>query len=400
MQLRGIEWLMLVALVAIGCSDDDEGGSFDDAARDGGHAAGSDVAFPTEGWPTSTPAAEGMDGDMLETSREYAFQDDKHTQGVVVMRHGKIVAEWYSEGHDSESWATSWSMAKSFAATLIGIAVDEGLIPGVDVTLDEYFPEWKDDPRGEITLEQVLHMESGLDWVEDYAPGSNDSDVGKVFLSVKDVLAYVLAEPAAVEPGTRFSYSSGDTMLLSGILKQVTGMTAGEYARLKIFEPLGTQQADWWTDVAGNTLTWCCLDMPSREFAKLGMLYQYGGAWDGKHIVSKMWVEAALEGSERSERAYGYQIWTPGQTADNTLVPADTFQFNGFDGQWVWVMPSLDLIVVRNSRYIKKPGEPVADPYLLQTIPNQGLSDTLGSEAPETWEHAEFLGPILASIQD
>ena len=109
----------------------------------------------------ATPAEQGMDATVLEGARTYAFQPGKNTQGVVVTRRGVLVAEWYEEGRDATSYAGSWSMAKSFTSALVGIAIDEGKIPGVDVKLVDYYPQWAGSPRADITLENVLHMSTG-----------------------------------------------------------------------------------------------------------------------------------------------------------------------------------------------------------------------------------------------
>src|SRR5688572_1214724 len=105
-------------------------------------AAGCGSDPPPWQWPETTPAEQGMDATTLEGARTYAFQDGKHTQGVVIIRHGTLVAEWYEDGRDATSYGASWSVAKSFTSALIGIAIDEGKIPGVDVALVDYYPQW------------------------------------------------------------------------------------------------------------------------------------------------------------------------------------------------------------------------------------------------------------------
>lgn len=129
-----------------------------------------------------------------------------NTQAVVVVHGGVIVAEWYADGASEDSWAASWSMAKSFTSALIGIAIEDGLIPGVDEPMTTWFPEWEGAEREAITLRDVLQMSTGLDWVENYSPEAvNDSDIIQMVLGEEDQLAYAASQPAANEPGSVWS---------------------------------------------------------------------------------------------------------------------------------------------------------------------------------------------------
>ena len=304
-----------------------------------------------DGWVVSTPAREGMDDTVLEGARTYAFAQGKHTQGVVVVRHGVIVAEWYAEGASVDSYAASWSVAKSFTSALIGIAFEDGLIPSLDVSMATYIPSWAGTDKEAITLRDVLTMSSGLDWVEDYAL-TEESDVVDMVLTGESALAIVEDEPVLHSPGEVFNYSSGDTMLLSAVLQEATGMSAGAFAQARLFAPLGLDRVDWWQDTTGQTLTYCCLDMRSRDFARFGQLYLDRGARDGRQIVPTGWVEASLSPSSAYE-GYGYQWWLLGRTEAG--IPDDTFAALGHDGQYIYVIPSLDLVVVRNGTYVKSP---------------------------------------------
>jgi CubicO group peptidase (beta-lactamase class C family) len=376
--------LGLVAMLAGGC-----GGDGNDVGT-----GGAGVAWPTNGWQVETPEQHGMDPGVLEGARQYAFQPEKHTQGVVVVRHGVIVAEWYAPGRDATSFATSWSVAKSFTSALIGIAIDEGLIESVDASMAEFFPDWRGTDREAITLRDVLQMASGLDWVESYDPSDlSSSDVIRMILGERDHLAYAASQPLAQPPGTSFNYSSGDTMLLSGVLEAVTGRTAGEYAEEKLLGPIGMAPVDWWRDATGHTATYCCVDTPSREFARLGLLYLRGGEWDGARIVPAEWVATSTSPSP-SYAGYGYQWWL----GTDPELP-DYFSARGHDGQYIYVLPGLDLVVVRSGHYDKYAGEPVADPSLWARLPSDGLIEGAGTRPPEGgWDDDEFLGPIVAAI--
>ena len=354
-------------------------------------------AVPGVEWEVAQPEEHGMNPASLDAARTYAFADGMNTQGVVVVHDGVIVAEWYADGADEESWATGHSVAKSFTSALVGIAIEDGLIPGVEEPMVTYFPEWAGSQRETITLRDVLQMSSGLDWVEDNPAAPTETDSAQLVLGEQDQLTYASSPPAASEPGSVWSYSSGDTMLLSGVIEQATGMPADEYARQEIFDPLGMERAEWGRDTHGPTLTWCCIDATSREFARFGLLYERQGTWGDEQIMPKAWVAESLEPAPQSANSYGYQWWLV--RADE--LPDDTFKASGLDGQYIYVIPSLDLVVVRNGTYVKEPGPPIADPNMFAKWPFSGLVPGKGTLPPEqTWDDAEFLQPIVQPLTE
>lgn len=352
---------------------------------------------PAWEWPEAAPAEQQMDAATLEGARTYAFQPGKNTQGVVVTRRGTLVAEWYEDGRDKTSYGASWSVGKSFTSALIGIALEEGKIPSVSVPMVDYYPEWAGSPREAITLENVLHMASGLDWEEIYeVDRANESDVVQLVFTTESPLAYVVAREQLAAPGTVFNYSSGDSLLLSGLLQQATGMRAGDYAQEKLFGRLDIAGAEWWRAKTGETLTYCCLDMTTRDFARFGLLYLQRGMWDGEQIVPAAWVDASLTAAS-VYTGYGYQWWLEGAT--DTRLPPDLFMANGHDGQYIYVIPSRELVIVRNGHYDKYHGPAVAEPSLFLRYPSDGLTPEGGTVPPDNWSHEQFLKPILDSIQ-
>lgn len=393
--------LVLVLLLAAGCSSS----SSDDDAADGDRDTGSttteattttaapDEAVPGDDWVVADPEDHGIDPAGLEEARAYAFAPGRETQGVVVVHDGEIVGEWYAEGADAESWAASWSMAKSFTSAAVGIAVEEGHIGGVEEPMATYLPEWAGTDKEAITIRHVLQMSSGLDWVEDYVGGVESSDIVRAVTSETDHLAFAAGQPVRDEAGTEWSYSSGDTMLLSGVVQEATGRPLDEYATEVLLDPIGIDQVDWWRDAAGHTLGYCCLDMPSRDFARLGLLYERGGRWGDEQVVPEAWVEESLEPAEASDGAYGYQWWLGDQD-----LPVDVFSANGHDGQFIYVVPELDLVVVRNGTYVKDPGPPVAEPTLFSKYPSDGLVPGRGTVPPDEWEAETFLRPIVEAV--
>lgn len=352
------------------------------------------AAAGSDGWSTATPDSMGMDPTALDGARAYAFTPERHTQGVVVVRGGKIVNEWYAPGEGPDSWAASWSVGKSFASTLIGIAIDQGKIANVDVPMTDYFPEWVDTPKAAITLRDVLHMESGLKWNEDYDVSSvAASDVIAMGLAANE-LDYAASRPLANPPGTVFNYSSGDAMLLSGVIAKATGMPADAYARQVLYDPLGIQQVEWWRDADSHTLTYCCNDTTSRNFARLGLLFLNKGDWNGTQVVPSSWVHDATDATANSGGSYGYMWWLMTMPE----VDGKIYVARGFDGQYIYVIPTLDLVVVRNGDYGKSACPPVADPTLFGIYPPSGLSADYGTRPPESWSDDDFLRPIVQSV--
>lgn len=357
-------------------------------------AGTSGAAETNGGWTIVDPADAGMDASALEAAYGEAFVAERNTQGVVVVRNGQLVSEHYAPGEGPRSWAGSWSMAKSITSILVGIAIDEGLIGGVDESMATWIPEWVGTDKAAITLRDVLQMQTGLESNEDYNPANAaESDVIQMGLAA-DQLAYSIARPLEVTPGTRFRYSSADTMLLSAVLEQATGMPADEYAQSRLFEPLGITQIEWWRDAAGHTLTYCCVDTTTRNFARFGLLYLNDGNWDGRQVVSADWVRDSLTPASASGGQYGYQWWI----ASSPDVEGPIYQMRGFDGQFVWVIPSLDMVLARNGDYTKSACAATADPNLFGLYPPLGLVDGAGTRPPADWDGERFLTNFTSAV--
>ncbi|MFM8410792.1 MAG: serine hydrolase domain-containing protein [Alphaproteobacteria bacterium] len=339
---------------------------------------GSALRWPGAEWAQVDPASVGMDATLLDGARDYAFRPERNTQGVVVVKDGAIVAEWYAPNRDASSLGTSWSMGKSFGSTLVGIAIDQGLISGLDEPLSRFFPDWQGDPRGEIRLRDLLQMRSGLKWNE----ALDDAYFHAVEL---DQLGSSLARPLVREPGTFWNYSSADSMLMSGVIQSATGRTAGEFAKENLFGPIG-MDADWWIDGSSHTMTYCCVDATPRDFARFGLLFGRGGSWNGREVVSRGWVDQATTPQDASP-FYGLQWWTD-ISATVAGKPVRAFVARGLHTQNIYVFPELDLVVVRNGMYTRLGnGEPV-----------RVGSNYLGTLGPATWEDDKFLEPILKSL--
>jgi CubicO group peptidase (beta-lactamase class C family) len=395
MNRERIVWATLLLWSAAGCEDasDPVDHARVDAAVEAGTSEPVDASmgapFPAPEWQLSTPEAQGMKQEGIDVALEYAFQAAKNTQGVLVIRHRSIVAERYETGRDASSFAASWSMGKSITSALVGIAIDRGLIKDVDVKMTDYYADWVGTPKADMRLRDVLQMASGLAWVEEYRPGGN---------MASDIVTMVFEADALKFASTRqVNYSSGDTMLVSGVLEKATGMSALEFAKRELFTKIGMSPVEWWRDTSGHTLTYCCVDAPTRQFAKFGLLFLERGKWNGERVVSEAWIEASLRPSPSFE-GYGFFWWLIGRT--NSAIPADTYAARGVDGQLIYVVPSRDLIVVRSGHYDKRAGDTLADPNLFTVYPSFGLVPDAGTRPPDSWKDEEFLAPIVGAVVD
>ena len=238
------------------------------------------------------------------------------------------------DNFDKNSIVTSWSVAKSFTSTLIGIAIDEGYINSIEDPITDYLPEWKNQDQDKILLKHLLSMRSGME------------DHGFVYF-VPDMVSHSLDRDIIRPPGVAFRYSNEDSMLLGEIVKNATGMSFQEYADKKVFNLIGADET-WWTDQEGNTITYASIDMTPREFAKFGLMIAQEGSWQGQQIVSSNWVELATSKYD-DLMSYGFQWWT----SETEEIDYPFFSARGLDGQLIYIWPETDLVFVRFTTYKK-----------------------------------------------
>ena len=275
----------------------------------------------------------GKLAEMLDAIQEQHL----NLHSLLVIRNGYLVSETYFGSHQQDTRHETYSVTKSFVATLIGMAIDKGYIDGVEHRIVDFFPERTlanlDEQKEAMTLNDVLTMRSGLDWQE------GDAAYGAMYRS-PDWVQFMLDKPMVWPPGSQFNYCSGCSHLLSAILQQTTGMNTRDFAEEYLFEPMGVSNAVWDTDGAGIPIGGWGLQMTPREMAKLGHLYLHHGAWEGQQIVSASWVEEATKGHTKAEDewGYGYQWWT--------YPPAGAYAAWGLYGQTIFVIPESDLVVV------------------------------------------------------
>ena len=271
---------------------------------------------------------------------------DNMTLAQLVLHKGEVVSEFYGPEVTSQTTLISWSMAKSMTHALVGIAQMDGLL---HVENSNLFPEWANDERRNITLQQLLEMRSGLSWVEDYVDDDVSDVIDMLFGSGKDDNAgYAIAQPLAVVPGAEWVYSSGTTNIVTRLLGNVLGDSAGSHAnmehfmRTRLFDAIG-MRAEPKFDPAGTFIGSSYVYATAREFAKFGQLYLQDGMHDGKRVLPEGWVDHARAQhvfDSDTGLGYGAHWWTlPGER--NSLVAS------GYEGQYIMVIPDRDLVVVR-----------------------------------------------------
>ena len=261
------------------------------------------VSWPTENWERGELAVE--DPERFERLAGEIF-DLQGPQGVtytlLVIKNGQLCYERYDAGANPLYMQYSWSMAKSVTHALTGILVGQGKL---DLYGPAPVPEWQDDSRRDITLDQLLRMSSGLEFHEDYVDGAV-SDVIPMLMSDgrHDVAAFAAAKPLAHEVGSHWSYSSGTTNIICRILKETVGDGVSGMLRFmndELFEPIGIRTATPKFDSSGTFIGSSFLLAVPEDFARFGLLYLRGGSWDGKEIVSRQWVDYARSPTYQSE---------------------------------------------------------------------------------------------------
>ncbi len=295
-----------------------------------GPGAPADTVFPEVDYPA------------LEMALENAFFEANKTRAVVVLYKDNLLTEKYAPGFSEETKLLGWSMTKSITSAVLGVLEKQGRISPQQ---DHLFPEWEDDARSEITLNDLLQMNSGLAWEEDY---TKISDVTKMLFLAEDMTRVQLQKELVGEPGNLWNYSSGTSNLLSGYIRDQFNSHEAylDFWYTDLIDKIGmssmTLEADLGGNYVGSSYSWAT----ARDWAKFGLLYLHKGNWNGEQIMNEDWVEYTVEPVEGSGGQYGAHFWlnAGGFYPD---VPRDLFSASGFQGQYVFVIPSRDMVIVR-----------------------------------------------------
>lgn len=331
------------------------------------------AAWPTEGWTTSTPEAQGMNSSALEDVYDHVRDSGASIRSLLVVRHRYLVAEEYFTPslYDVNDTHILFSVTKSVVSCLIGIAIDQGFIDNTSQLLLDFFPDrtianlsaWKEA----ITLEDVLRMRSGFQWNEDNYDEYNDFFA---MTHTVDWAQYVLDRPMAYEPGSTFYYNSGNSHLLATIINVTTGMTPLAFADQYLFGPLGITTRFWLTDPLGINFGGSNLALKPRDMSKFGLLFLNNGTWDDQQIVSSDWVNRSNNGpaTPYTHVSYGYQWWID----DND----GWYSARGYNGQFIYVIPEHDIVVVFSS-------DNDDGPYEYDWLVGNGILGAVTNEYPE-----------------
>ncbi len=278
------------------------------------------------------PIAKALVDDHAYNGTPFAF---------VVLYKGAIVAERYRTGMTEDTRLLSWSMGKSFTNALVGLMTGDGLL---DIYAPMDIPQWKDDNRSAITLNDLMQMQSGLEWNENYG---NRSDVNLMLHREEDMGLFALSKPLMAKPGTHWYYSSGSTNI---IMRYLRGKFASDtefwsYIRSRLFTPLGIRNACFEPDMSGTPVGSSYLYVTARDYARFGQMYLDDGYVAGTRILPEGWVDYSVTPASDSKGGYGAFFWL-NQNKSCPDVPEDMFSCQGHDGQEIYIIPSQDLVVV------------------------------------------------------
>lgn len=298
---------------------------------------------------------EGLDRDAIEDAVNAAFSDvdpekPAFTHAVVALYDGKIIGEKYADGFDQNSVLMGWSMTKSITNALVGILVQEGRL-----TIETPAPidSWRDDKRQEITINHLLQGTSGLEWWESYFVPT--SSFHTMFIKRDDKGGYAASKSLEDKPGTRWKYSSGSCNILSLIVRQTVGDSAYyEFPYRKLFYKIGMNHALLEPDASGTFVGSSYSYGTARDWARFGQLYLNDGIWQGERILPEGWVAySTTPSSAATDGQYGALWWLNRGPASNPearafpSLPVDTYMAEGFESQYVMVIPSKKLVIVR-----------------------------------------------------
>ena len=308
-----------------------------------------DVPWPTREWPLGAmPQAVDLSPLLDQAFGPNAAAHLGETHALVIIQGGKLIFEQYGKGRGPEDTCHSWSKAKSITQALVGLLVGDGLI---DIHAPADVPEWRapGDPRGAITLDQLLRMSSGLKFTEVYLPGQGSDVIEMLFGNGKDdVAGFAAGFPLEHAPDSFWSYSSGTSNIVSRCAARALGKWGADFEafmRLRLFEPLGMTSPIPKFDEAGTFIgSSFCFATP-RDFARFGLLYLRDGVWDGQRLLPEGWVDYArtktAQNADGLDDPYGAHWWLG-------IAGPGSFSANGYDGQYTVVVPDLDMVIVRH----------------------------------------------------
>ncbi len=301
-----------------------------------------------------------IDPEALHRAEQYAAEFDSFA--LIVVHEGAVQTEWYSQAWRRDKQAQSQSMMKTVTAIMAGLAIADGHIASVEDPIGLYLQEWQDDPRGKITLANLMQMSSGLATYE-FSLNPFRRDTAFRFLFSADREAVALSTKLAWTPGSRFEYNDINAQLAGILIERAVGQDYVDYLRERLWDPLGGQYSEIWLDRPdGNAMTACCFLAAPIDWAKIGVMLKDQGLFNGRQVVPAQWVADMLSPSVQ-QTAYGYFTWlgagsdavpsvSPNELAySEPFASDDLFMLLGHGGQRVYVSRSDDLVIVRQGPF-------------------------------------------------
>lgn len=326
--------------------------------------------WPTSGWKVSSPEEQGMDSHLLADMLAQIQEQGHAIDSVQVVRNGYLVVDAYNHPFGPDRLHVIRSCTKSIVSALIGIAIEQGALQGVEQPIAELFPDRTianlDESKQAMTLEDLLTMATGLECRDSYLyrwqglQRMQQSD---------DWVQFILDLPMAEEPGDRFEYCNGASFLLSAIIQEATGMSTKAFADEQLFRPLGIEDVDWPSNPDGISIGWGSMRMEPRDMAKIGYLYLNGGRWEDRQLLTTEWIEASTEKhiAATLQDGYGYQWW---------VSDLGYYMALGYGGQFIFVVPNANLVAVITSELAER------DFYVPQQLLNRFIIPAARSVEP------------------
>ena len=283
-----------------------------------------------------------------ETEVLKRLNQERETKAFVIIKNDSILFEKYFDNYNNNSLSNSFSVAKSIIVSMLGKAIMEGYIRGLNQPVSDFFNEYKDGLAAELTVGHLASMSSGMEWDEKYYSVIN---ITSESYFTRDLRSLILNQKIIKKPGQSFRYSSGDTQLLGMVIEKATGVSLTSYLSEKFWTPMGAEnEALWQIDSKKNKMekAYCCISGSARDFARFGKLYINNGKWNDEKILDSTFVKQAISPVFDKSDYYGYGWWLYNYKGKKV------FTMNGHRGQFVISFPEENIIVVRQGEYNKK----------------------------------------------
>ena len=300
------------------------------------------IPYPYGNAPQKDTVISNVNYDKLNATVSSIFKKEDETRAVLVIYKDQIIAEKHGTGFSSDSRILGWSMTKSILSTVYGIMQYQGKL---NVQDKAPVSEWQNDERKEITLHNLLQMNSGLEWDENY---DKISDVTKMLFLEKDMTVMQRKKPLEGKPNESWNYSSGTTNLLSGILRKELGSQQEylDYWYRELIDKIGMNSMIIETDMAGHYVGSSYAWATARDWGKFGLLYAHKGNWNGTQIFAPEWADYVAQPTPTSNGTYGAQFWLNAQGKMKD-VPKNMLYADGYQGQRVYILPDQEIVIVR-----------------------------------------------------